>query len=344
MKKTSKIILLIFCIAILIGGASAGFAYYYLLAPQFHPSQTVYIYIDKDDTIDSIYTKVKESGNPHKFEGFHWIAEYKKYKDNIRTGRYAIKPGDDVYHLYQRLAGGAQTPTRLTIGSVRTLDKLARNVSNQLMIDSTEVANKLFNRTFIESIGYDKETLPSLFIPNTYEVYWNISVDDFFNRMIQEHDRFWNKDRLAKAEAIGLTPQQVSTLASIVDEETNANDEKKTVAGLYMNRLLRGMLLQADPTVKFAWQDFELRRILFKHLEIDSPYNTYKYTGLPPGPIRIPTIAGIDAVLNYEKHSYLYMTAKEDFSGKHNFAVTLSQHNENARKYHEALNKRKIFE
>lgn len=344
MKKLTKIILVLLAVLLFAGGGIAGLIYYYLFAPQFHPEQTVYIYIDRDDTVDSVYHKVKSIGNPNAFAGFHRMAEYKKYPQRIRTGRYAIKPGDDAYHLYQRLAGGFQTPTRLTIGSVRTVDRLARNAGNQLMIDSTEIASRLFDKSYIESIGYNAETLPGLFIPNTYEVYWNLTVDEFLKRMIQEHNRFWNQDRLKKAEAIGMTPQQVCTLASIVDEETNANEEKATVAGLYINRLLRGMLLQADPTVKFAWQDFELRRILFKHLEIDSPYNTYKYAGLPPGPIRIPTIAGIDAVLNYERHSFLYMTAKEDFSGRHNFATTLSQHNINARKYHDALNKRKIFE
>lgn len=344
MKKATRIILILLITCLLIGGTSAGLVYYYLFAPQFHPEQTVYVYIDRDDTVDSVYHKIKETGNPNQFAGFRYIAEYKKYPNRIRTGRYAINPQDNAYHLYQRLAGGFQTPVRLTIGSVRTVDRLARHAGSQLMIDSAEIASRLFDWAYIESIGYTRETLPGLFIPNTYEVYWNMTVDDFFKRMQQEHNRFWNADRLAKAESIGMTPQQVCTLASIVDEETNANDEKARVAGLYINRLHRGMLLQADPTVKFAWQDFELRRILFKHLEIDSPYNTYKYAGLPPGPIRIPTIAGIDAVLNYERHSYLYMTAKEDFSGRHNFATTLSQHNVNARKYHQALNKRKIFE
>ncbi|MDL2291537.1 endolytic transglycosylase MltG [Bacteroides sp. OttesenSCG-928-F21] len=344
MKRVTKIVLILFCTCIAAGAILAGTAYYYLFTPQFHPNETVYIYIDRDDTIDSVYHKIRENGAPNNMKGFEWMAQYKQYASRIRTGRYAIKPDEKAYHLYQRIAGGAQTPARLTIGSVRTLDRLARNIGNQLMIDSAEIATRLFDDAFIQSIGYTKETLPSLFIPNTYEVYWTLSVDDLFERMQNEHNKFWNKERTAKAAALKLSPEEVSTLASIVDEETNAGAEKPTVAGLYLNRLRKGMMLQADPTVKFALQEFELRRILFKHLETDSPYNTYKYGGLPPGPIRIPTIAGIDAVLNHEHHSYLYMTAKEDFSGRHNFAVTLSQHNANARKYHEALNKRKIFE
>ena len=344
MGKTTKIILTSIFIVLILGAGVAGIAYYFMLYPQFHPTKASYIYIDRDDNIDSVYNKIKTEGNPDKFQGFQWIAEYKEYASKIRTGRYVINTGDNAYHLYKRLANGVQTPTRLTIGSVRTLDRLARSVSNQLMIDSAEIASKMYDTMYIRSLDYDIQTLPSLFIPNTYEVYWNMSVDEFFNRMQQEHKRFWTQERMKKAEAIGLNPTQVSTLASIVDEETNANDEKPTVAGLYINRLKKGMLLQADPTVKFALQDFGLRRMLFKHLEVDSPYNTYMYTGLPPGPIRIASISGIEAVLNYEKHSYLYMTAKEDFSGKHNFATTLAQHSINAKKYHEALNKRKIFE
>ena len=344
MNKVLKVFLICLGIGIVIGLGIGGAAYYYLFSPQFHPEKKAYIYIDRDDTIDSIYNKVKAVGNSNKFEGFHWLAEYKKYGDHIRTGRYVIKPGDDAYHLYQRLAGGFQTPVNLTIGSVRTFDRLARNVGNQLMIDSTEIANKLNDPNFIGSLGYDKQSLYCFFIPNTYEVYWNMSADEFFDRMKKEHGRFWNEERLAKAKEIGLTPQQVCTLASIVDEETNNNAEKPTVAGLYMNRLRTGMPLQADPTVKFALQNFELRRITNAHLEVESPYNTYKNAGLPPGPIRIPSLKAIDSVLNYSKHKYLYMCAKEDFSGTHNFATTLAEHMVNARKYWKALNDRKIYQ
>ena len=211
------------------------------------------------------------------------------------------------------------------------------------MIDSIDIANLLTEKSILQEYNFTKQTLPALFIPNTYQVYWNISAKDFLNRMFKEYKRFWTEERQNKAKAIGLTPIEVSILASIVEEETNNKSEKPMVAGLYINRLKKGMPLQADPTVKFAWQDFTLRRITNKHLTIDSPYNTYKITGLPPGPIRIPSPEGIDAVLNYSKHNYLYMCAKEDFSGTHNFASTLSEHNRNARKYWDALNKRKIY-
>lgn len=182
-----------------------------------------------------------------------------------------------------------------------------------------------------------------LFIPETYQVYWDMSVEDFFKRMRKEHQRFWNQKRLDQAKAIGMTPEEVCTLASIVEEETNNNPEKPMVAGLYINRLHAGMPLQADPTVKFALQDFGLRRITNDHLTIDSPYNTYRNPGLPPGPIRIPSPVGLDAVLNHAKHNYIYMCAKEDFSGTHNFASNYADHMKNARKYWKALNERKIF-
>lgn len=177
----------------------------------------------------------------------------------------------------------------LTIGSVRTLDRLARSIGKQLMIDSAEIASQLFDSTFLAQMGYTNITLPSLFIPETYQVYWDMGVDEFFKRIKDEHKRFWNKDRLSQATAIGMTPEEVSTLASIVEEETNNNEEKPMVAGLYINRLHQDMPLQADPTIKFALQDFGLRRITNEHLKVNSPYNTYINTGLPPGPIRIPS-------------------------------------------------------
>lgn len=344
MKKKNRNILLSVLIGILLLCAIAGgTVYYYLFAPQFHPPKTVYIYVDRDDTADSIYNKIKRSGHVNHFTGFRWMAKYKDFDRNIHTGRYAIRPNDDVYHVYSRFSRGYQEPMNLTIGSVRTLDRLVRSVGKQLMIDSVEIANQLFDSTFQAKIGYDRETIPCLFIPETYQVYWDISVDEFLQRMQKEHERFWNSNRLAQATAIGMTPEEVCTLASIVEEETNNNEEKPMVAGLYINRLQKGMPLQADPTIKFALQDFDLRRITNENLKVNSPYNTYTNTGLPPGPIRIPSKKGIDSVLNYKKHNYIYMCAKEDFSGTHNFASNYADHMANARKYWKALNERKIF-
>lgn len=321
----------------------AAVGYYYLFSPHFFPKEKSYIYIDKDDTIDSLYYKIETTGYPKTMKGFKILAKQKGYIDQIKTGRYAINPGDSPHRLLQRLQAGTQTPVNLTIGNVRSLDRIARSVSNQLMLDSAEIGYRMNDLLFIESMGYTPETLYCLFIPDTYEVYWNMNVDDFFKRMQKEHDRFWNTDRLKKAEEIGLSPQQIYTLASIVDEETNYNQEKPIVAGLYLNRLRRGIPLQADPTVKFALGNFELRRITNADLTVESPYNTYQNNGLPPGPIRIASKKGIESVLNYAVHNYIYMCAKEDFSGAHNFATTLAEHNNNARKYWKALNDRKIY-
>lgn len=319
-----------------------GGIYQLFFSQPFQISETGYIYIDRDDNIDSVYNQIIKVGNPKSMKGFKIIAEQKGYDKNIKTGRYAIKPTDNMRYLHRRLSLGYQTPVNLTIGSVRTMDRIARNASRQLMIDSTEIIGLLNDTAYLNTIGYTTQTIPALFIPNTYEVYWNISAEDFMKRMIKEHKVFWNEERIKKAKSIGLTPEEVATLASIVEEETAVNAEKPVVAGLYINRLKRGMLLQADPTIKFSLQDFGLKRILFKHLEVNSPYNTYKHTGLPPGPIRIPSIQGLESVLNHAHHNYLYMCAKEDFSGTHNFAVTSAQHTANARRYQQALNRRNI--
>ena len=339
-KKNKKILVGCLLAAILLGIAGIAHIYYYFFAQPFQITDTTYIYIDRDDDVDSVYHKIIDAGNPKQMHGFESLVRYQGY--NVKTGRYAIKPTDNMRYLHRRLSMGYQTPIKLTVGSVRTLDRIARNTARQLMVDSCEIANILNDTAYISKLGFTPETLPALFIPNTYEVYWNMSAEDFMQRMLKEHKAFWNEKRLKQAEAIGLTPIEVSTLASIVEEETANQAEKPMVAGLYINRLKKGMLLQADPTVKFSLQEFGLKRILFKHLEVDSPYNTYKYAGLPPGPIRIPSYQGLESVLNYTKHNYIYMCAKEDFSGTHNFAATLSEHHRNARRYVRALNKRGI--
>ncbi|MCI5665009.1 MAG: endolytic transglycosylase MltG [Mediterranea sp.] len=343
MKKRTQLILGTAALLLIAGLSVAGVGYYLLFAPQFYPTRKAYIYIDRDDTADSVYHKLALHASPRRMEGLRWLSAYRHYPQHIHTGRYAILPRENAYHVFSRLYRGYQEPVNLTIGSVRTVERMVRNIERQLMIDSVEVAAQLFDSTFLATNGYSLETLPCLFIPNTYQVYWDVSAADLLARLQKEHDRFWKQERREKAQTIGLTPNEVATLASIVEEETNNAAEKPMVAGLYLNRLRIGMPLQADPTVKFALQDFTLRRITHTHLEVESPYNTYRRQGLPPGPIRIPTIEGIDAVLNHAKHNYLYMCAKEDFSGTHNFAATLAEHQRNAQKYWAALNRRKIF-
>ena len=307
----------------------------------FRIEKNTYLYIDANDNTDSICHKLTTQLQASSLKGFKLLTTVGGL-DPIHPGAYRFSQSDNCLTVYRRLKSGAQTPVNLTLPSVRTVGKLLKTVSHQLMTDSSNLARLLMDSTYCAQIGYSTETLPCLFIPNTYEVYWTMTPEAFVKRMQKEHDRFWNEERKAKAQSIGLTPEEVATLASIVEEETANNAEKPMVAGLYINRLHADMPLQADPTVKFALQDFGLRRILHTHLETDSPYNTYKHTGLPPGPIRIPSIQGIESVLNYTRHNYLYMCAKEDFSGTHNFAATFSQHLANARKYQQELNRRKI--
>ena len=306
----------------------------------FDISDTAYIYIDQDDTADSVRVKIKEQARARSTAGFSLLKTFTGFE--VKTGCYAAEPGDNMLHLFRNLKHGRQTPVRLTLPSVRTMDRMAGVLSRKLMLDSAATARCFADTNFRRRYGCDTATLACLFIPNTYEVYWNIPLEDFMKRMQRESHAFWTEERLAKADKAGLTPQEVITLASIVDEETANNAEKPMVAGLYINRLRTGMPLQADPTVKFALRDFTLRRIYHNMLDTDSPYNTYRNTGLPPGPIRIPSIAGIDAVLNHAEHNYLYMCAKEDFSGTHNFARTFAEHRLNAARYTAALKRLNI--
>lgn len=342
-KNTLKYLILISLTLIIGVGCFLGYHVYHLFFAQpFHISESKYLYIDTDDTVDSVYCKIQLTGNTEDIDGFKFLSLHKNYAERIKTGRYEIKPTDNNRYLFNRLFLGYQTPIKFTLPNVRGIDKVISHAAQKLMLDSVSLSKLLTDSTYFTQIGFSKQTLPAVFIPNTYEVYWDMTAEKFMERMLKEYKKFWNDKRLQQAQAIGLSPIEVATLASIVDEETANNAEKPMVAGLYINRLHKGMLLQADPTVKFAHQEFGLRRILFKHLEIDSPYNTYKYAGLPPGPIRIPSIQGLESVLNYSKHNYIFMCAKEDFSGTHNFAVTSAQHAANARKYQQALNRLKI--
>nr|WP_311521873.1 endolytic transglycosylase MltG [uncultured Porphyromonas sp.] len=259
-----------------------------------------------------------------------------------KVGSYTIEPKMTVQALYNRLVHGMQTPISLYFNSYRLPSQLYRRMGSQLMIDSLEVARAMNDTLLLRSLNIPDTTLVYYLVPNTYEVYWDITPADLTKRMAEESQKFWNAQRRAEADLLGLTPYEVITLASIVQEESAKVDEYPMIAGLYINRLRVGMPLQADPTIKFALQEFGLRRILHKHLKVDSPYNTYLHKGLPIGPIRIPTMEAIDGVLKASDHSYLYMCAKEDFSGYHSFASTYPEHQKNARKYVAALNERGI--
>lgn len=347
MKKSVSKLYLYGAIGCIVIVAIVG--YLYCFSSFSKSSDTQYVYIDTDDNIDSVYNKVEPIANSFPYQAFKTLTHHFGYTGHIHTGRYAIHPGEGALKVWRHMKNGLQEPVNLTLPSVRTLNKLSAELSKKLMIDSTSILQALTDEATCEKYGYDTTTIACMFIPNTYDIYWNSSVEKLLDRMKKESEKFWNSDRTQKAKALQLTPVEVITIASIVDEETANNAEKPMIAGMYYNRFkLRnaeypeGMPLQADPTIKYAWKRFDLKRIYNNLLHIKSPYNTYVNPGLPPGPIRIPSVAGIDAVLNLVKHDYLYMCAKEDFSGTHNFARTYQEHLQNAAKYSKALNERGI--
>lgn len=340
MKVLKAKYLLIAAVVCLIGIIALG--YYFFFTDFSDNTETQYLYVDDDDTIDSVLTKLRPMASEHGITGFSTLIRHTDYVDEPRTGRYAIIPGENTWKFMYKMKTGQQQALMLTIPESRTVRKLAGVLGRKLMIDSVQIAEALTDNEYCKKWAYDTCTIPALFVPNTYEVYWNVSLDKFIERMVKEHDAFWTAERRQKAEAAELTPDEVCTLASIVDEETANTAEKPMVAGMYINRLRLGMPLQADPTVKFALQKFELRRIYHDMLFFDSPYNTYRNTGLPPGPIKIASVKGIDAVLDYVHHDYVYMCAKEDFSGTHNFAINYAEHLRNAARYAKALNERGI--
>lgn len=339
-KKIRTILLAVGALAVLGAGAAAG-VYFTVKSNAVEQPGDVYLRQDAsyDNLLDSLSQGEVRIKNIRRFDR---IARALDADGNIRPGHYRVDKGTDYLQLARTFQRGWQTPVRVTFNNVRTLPQLAGRLSGQIEADSLQLARVFLNDTIPARYGYTPETFIGMFIPNTYEMYWTVSPTGFLDRMQQESGRFWNAEREQKRERTGLSRNEVITLASIVYEETQKTDEMPRVAGVYLNRLKTGMLLQADPTVKFAVGDFTLRRILFVHLEADSPYNTYKYAGLPPGPICMPSVAAIDAVLNFEEHHYYYFCAREDFSGYHNFARTLAEHNRNAARYQQALNQRGI--
>ncbi|MDR2495537.1 MAG: endolytic transglycosylase MltG [Tannerellaceae bacterium] len=331
---------LIITLIILISGICWQ-VYHLLYSPDFANSKDACVYIDRETGFDSLCKQLEDAGCT-RIKDFMFLAERLEYPDNMRTGRYAVDKGMGMLDLVNRLRRGQQSAIKVTFNNVRTLDELADLLDRQLMIGKDEILAIVLNPDSCLSLGFSAETISAIFLPNTYEVYWNISAYNLVQRMKREYNAFWNPDRRAKAEAIPLSPLDVSILAAIVEEEAALAEEYPIIAGLYINRLHKGMLLQADPTLKYAAGDFSIRRLLNKHKEIPSPYNTYLHPGLPPGPIRIPSIQVVESVLGYMKHRYLFMCAKEDFSGRHNFAVTQAEHSRNAARYHAELNRRRV--
>ncbi len=331
---------------LVIVGMAGGYRYYqwfFASNVQINNEEGHYVYIPNHATFEEVTALIEREKLLINASSFQTVAQLMKYPESIKAGRYLVTPHMSNHQLITMLRAGRQSPVKFTFNNIRTREDLAHIVSQKLMTDSVELVALLNNTEYLKKFNLTPTTALTLFIPNSYEIYWTTHAEGFLERMQKEHNRFWNEKRMQMAASANLTPTEVSILASIVDEETQKNDEKPIVAGLYLNRLRKGIMLQADPTVKFALGDFAIKRILTKDLEIDSPFNTYKHAGLPPGPIRIASISGIDAVLNAEKHEYYYMCAKEDFSGYHNFAKTLSQHNANAARYRNALRVRKIW-
>lgn len=328
------------------GGIAAAFVLFVFVLPFYNKifspsirlkdgSQEFFVYPGDDYAmIGNRLLQENIISNP---DGFRWMAEQMNYPHNIHPGRYVLKDGMSNRELVQLLRSGKQSPVRYTFVKFRTLDDMAAHADKSFAFGKEDLLNLLKDDNYLSRIGFDRESIICIFMPNTYEFYWTATPDEFINKMLENYKKFWGRQqRNEKCRKLGLNRIEVMTLASIVEEETNHKDEKPTIAGVYLNRVRQGMPLQADPTVKFAAQDFTLQRIS-GILDTDSPYNTYRYAGIPPGPICTPSPSSIDAVLDAQRHSYVYFCAKPDGSGYHSFSETLDQHANAANAYHKKL-------
>jgi UPF0755 protein len=339
--KFLKAAIIIFVVLLILAGLKAYQLYEYVFRENV--KHDVILIIPQNASFGQVVDSLKAADALVSYKAFAWVAKKKQYGKLVKAGRYFVEKGKNNNEIINMLRIGKQQPVDVTFNNIRFKEQFAGAVGKYIEADSLLILGIFSDTAQIREFGFTPETFIAMFIPNTYEVLWTTTPLSFTRRMKIEYDNFWDINRKTKAEQIGLSPIEVSVLASIVQEETNKNEEKPIVAGLYLNRLKRGMPLQADPTVRFAVGDFTIKRILNSHLETESPYNTYKYAGLPPGPINFPEISSIDAVLNYQKHNYIYMCAKEDFSGYHNFSRTLAEHTRNAEHYRMALDSSKIF-
>lgn len=332
-----KILIALASVMLLVCGVYAVMYYNDNKKPNFKEDYILYVYPDmtSQQVLDSIATV---SLNQRSLER---CFRKEDVQDKLKPGRYVIEPSSTSIYVARMLNFGWQTPQNLTLsGTIRTKGVLARKISSQMMVDSASVASALDSVEFLAGYGFTPQNVFALFLPDTYQMYWTASVEDIFDRMKKEYDAFWTAERLSKARSQKLSQMEVSVMASIVSGETLKSFEYPLIAGVYLNRYRKGMKLQADPTVCFCW-DYKLDRVLKKHLTIDSPYNTYKYAGLPPAPINVPPKACIDAVLNPDKHGYIYFCASENFDGTHRFAVSYTEHLKNARAFQRALTARR---
>jgi UPF0755 protein len=330
---------LIFFLVISVLGISFSFyAYQMVYTPNILVDQDDRLLLVKEgDTFKDVQEELHDGNFVQDLISFSFLAKLMNYDEQIKPGRYLLKRNMSNLRTIQLLKSGAQEPVRITFNNVRLIPELAEKITRNLGMTPQEFEAAVVQFAINNSNGLNKDNVLVMFIPNTYQVYYNIVPEALVKRMYQEYENFWTDERKEKAKKIGLTRAEVSVLASIVQAESIREDEAPTIAGLYMNRLKQGIPLQADPTLVFAVGDFTLKRILDVHKENDSPYNTYKYAGLPPGPINMPEINSLEAVLNFKPSDYLYMCAKEDFSGRHNFTSDYKEHMNNAIRYQKAL-------
>jgi UPF0755 protein len=339
---TFKKFIVIMVVILFIALAFTGINYY---LKYFSPNVTgkqEYLLIHTGAGFNEVYNKIKDEGIVKDTASFYWAAENMNYKIRVKAGRYHLHEGMSNRKFINMLASGNQEPVTVAFHNLRLKEQFAGFVSKKIEPDSAAIIHLLDSAGFVQKYGFTPENVYTMFLPNSYQMYWNTSPEKFFKRMHANYEKFWTPERRQKAAAINLSPVQVSILASIVDAEALHDDEMPAVAGLYLNRLRKGMKLEADPTVIFAENDFTIRRVLKKYLSINSPYNTYLHTGLPPGPIMMPSVNAVNSVLDYKKSDYIYMCAKEDFSGYHNFATNMADHLANAHRFQQALNERNI--
>lgn len=301
-----------------------------------------YLYIHTGATFDDVYKTIRDEGIVKDTTTFHWSAVNMKYTTRVKPGKYRLHEGMSNRKFINMLASGAQEPVTVSYHNLRLKEQFAGFISKKIEPDSLAILNLLDSATFVKQYGFTTDNVYTMFMPNSYQMYWNTSPDKFFKRMYANYEKFWTPERKQRAAEINLSPIQVSILASIVDAEALHDDEMPTIAGLYLNRLKKGMKLESDPTVIFALHDFTIHRVLNKDLKVISPYNTYMYTGLPPGPVMMPSINAVNSVLDYKASNYIYMCAKADFSGYHAFATNVADHLINAHKFQQALDARHI--
>ncbi len=341
--RTTKIGILLTCMIVFVSGSFYLYQLFFASNYLVGEKGSRFLYIPQGADFNQVKDSLEKNKIVHDFLPFAFVSKFIGYQDHVKPGAYEIQPNEPNFSVIRRLKAGRQTPVKLTFNTIRTKSQLAERMDLKLELSASELLKEMDSKEIQGKYKLDQYNSISLFIPDTYEVYWTISPQSLLEKMAKAYNRFWTNDRLEKAAKLNLSPAQVMTIASITQSETNKVDEMPRVAGVYLNRIAQNMPLQADPTVVFAVGDFEIKRVLSGHKAVDSPYNTYKYNGLPPGPIAIATKQAIDAVLNKEAHDYLFFCAREDFSGYHNFTKDFDAHLRNARIYQAALNKAGIY-